>query len=409
MKISNKHTGKVRSKTGKIILYAILAAMLVCGLGVYFASQIPDKYYIFENKAQDLENALNQDGFRPVTSTVSVSDSGIEVDFKFLGIVPLKSSEVQVVSEQSLMAGGQPFGIKFYTDGVLVVSMTDVETESGKVNPAYNSGIRVKDVLTTVNGTKIKSNEHLTELIKNCGGSEVAIGIKRDKLIFEVKVTPQKDKYGTYKLGCWVRDSTAGIGTITYYDPVNKTFAGLGHGICDSDTGELMTLSYGKAFGADIFSVIKGVAGTPGELRGTFDENNRIGTIYKNCDMGVFGEADGRSIPDGEIYPIAFKQDIREGEAEILCTIDDSGVHSYEIEILHIYTNSVKTTKNMVISITDEALIEKTGGIVQGMSGSPIIQNGKIIGAVTHVMINDPTKGYGIFIENMLNEINSDK
>ena len=404
MKISNKTTGRVRSKTGRILLYAILAAMLVCGLGVYFASQLPDKYYVFENDTENLENTLNQDGFYPVTSTVSVSDEGIEVDFKLLGLVPLKSSEVEVVAEQSLMAGGQPFGIKFYTDGVLVVSMTDFETENGKVNPAYDSGIRVKDVLTTVNGTKIQSNEHLTELIKNCGGKEVTVGVKRDKLIFEVKVTPQKDKNGTYRLGCWVRDSTAGIGTVTYYDMVNKKFAGLGHGICDSDTGELMTLSYGKAFGAEIFSVIKGVEGTPGELRGSFDESIKVGTLYKNCEVGVFGEIEDKFTPDGDIYPIAFKQDIREGEAEILCTTDESGVQSYKIEILHIYTNSVKTTKNMVISITDEELLEKTGGIVQGMSGSPIIQDGKIIGAVTHVMINDPTKGYGIFIENMLNE-----
>lgn len=403
MNNSNKKTRRVRSKTGRIILYAVLAAMLMCGLGVYFTSQLPDKYYVFENDTDDLKNVLAQDGFSPVTSTVSVSDKGFEIDFRLLGIVPLKSSEVEVVAEQSLMAGGQPFGIKFYTDGVLVVSMTDVETENGKINPAYNSGIRVKDVLTTVNGTKIKSNEHLTELVKNCGGEEITVGVKRDKLIFEVKVTPEKDSSGTYRLGCWVRDSTAGIGTVTFYDMVNKTFAGLGHGICDSDTGELMTLSYGKAFGAEIFSVIKGIAGTPGELRGSFDESVKLGTLYKNCEVGVFGEIEGKFTPDGDIYPIAFKQDVREGKAEILCTTDESGVQSYSIEIVHIYTNSVKTTKNMVISITDEALLEKTGGIVQGMSGSPIIQDGKIIGAVTHVMINDPTKGYGIFIENMLN------
>ena len=404
-KTKNK-SKKIHSKTGKIILYTILAAMLLCGLGIYFSSQLPDKYYVFEEDTNNLENILNSEDFYPVTSTVTVTDSGYEIDFKLLGIMPLKRSEVKVVSEQSLMAGGQPFGIKFYTDGVLVVSMTDVETGDKKINPAYNSGIRVKDVLTTINGIKIKSNEHLTSLVKNCEGKEISVGIKRDKLIFEVKVTPVKDSDGTYRLGCWVRDSTAGIGTVTFYDTVNKTFAGLGHGICDSDTGELMSLSYGKALGAEIFSVIKGIAGTPGELRGSFNESEKIGTLYKNCNEGVFGAIDGNNFPDYEIYPIAFKQDIREGEAEILCTTDDSGVQRYGIEIIHIYTNSVKTTKNMVISITDEALLEKTGGIVQGMSGSPIIQDGKIIGAVTHVMINDPTKGYGIFIENMLNEIN---
>jgi len=386
-KTKNK-SKKIHSKTGRIILYTILAAMLLCGLGIYFSSQLPDKYYVFEEDTNDLENILNREDFYPVTSTVTVTDNGYEIDFKLLGIMPLKRSEVKVVSEQSLMVGGQPFGIKFYTDGVMVVSMTDVETVDKKINPAYNSGIRVKDILTTVNGVKIKSNEHLTSLVKSCEGKELSIGIKRDKLIFEVKVTPVKDLNGTFRLGCWVRDSTAGIGTVTFYDTVNKTFAGLGHGICDSDTGELMSLSYGTALSAEIFSVIKGIAGTPGELRGSFNESNKIGTLYKNCNEGVFGIIEGNSIPDGEIYPIAFKQDIHEGAAEILCTTDGNGVQSYGIEIIHIYTNAVKTTKNMVISITDEALLEKTGGIVQGMSGSPIIQDGKIIGAVTHVCVN---------------------
>lgn len=400
----NKNKRKcIKSKTGKILLYAILTAMLLCGLGIYFTSKIPDKYYVFEADTENLDSILSQDSIIPVTSHVYVKDSNYSVNHKLLGILPIKSSKVEVVAEQSLMAGGQPFGIKLYTDGVLVVSMTDVETDNGKINPAHDSGIRVKDIIMTVNGIKITSSEHLTECIKRLGGSEITVGIVRDKLNFEIKTKPVKDKDGIYRLGCWVRDSTAGIGTITFYDTVNGTFAGLGHGICDSDTGELMTLSYGKALNAEIFAVIKGSAGTPGELRGSFDESRKIGTIYKNCEVGVFGVTETKNYPDGEIYPIAFKQDIKEGKAEILCTTDESGVHKYEIEIVHIYTNSVKNTKNMVISITDKALLEKTGGIVQGMSGSPIIQDGKIIGAVTHVMINDPTKGYGIFIENMLN------
>ena len=403
MRNINEKTGRIRSKTGKIVLYAILAAMLLCGLGVYFASTIPNKYYVFESDTENLEEILNQEKFSPVTSTVSVSDGNYSVDFKLWGIMPIKSSSVEVVASQSLMAGGEPFGIKFYTEGVIVVSLTDVETENGKVNPAYNSGIRVKDIITTINGKKIKSNEYLTETVKNCGGKELTLGVKRENLIFEIKTTPVKDSKGIYRLGCWVRDSTAGIGTVTFYDPVNKTFAGLGHGICDSDTGELMPISYGKALEAEIFSVVKGIAGTPGELRGAFNEFSNVGTIVKNCEEGVFGTLKDGYEPKGPLYPVAFKQDIREGSAEILCTTDSNGVQKYEIEILHIYSNSVKTTKNMVISITDEALLEKTGGIVQGMSGSPIIQNGKIIGAVTHVMINDPTKGYRIFIENMLN------
>lgn len=394
---------RVCGKAGLILLYTILAAMLLCGVCVYCSAQIPDKYYVSEDN-RNIDESLNLDGLYPVTSTVTVTDSGYSVDFKLLGIVPLKSAAVEVVKNSELMAGGQAFGIKYYTEGVIVVSMTDADTASGKANPAYNSGIRIKDVLLTVNGEKIRSNEHLSSLVKNCGGKPLLIGVKRDKMYFELSVTPVLDLNGEYRLGCWVRDSTAGIGTITYYDISRNAFAGLGHGICDSDTGELMTLSYGEAMGANIYSVIKGIAGVPGELRGVFDESKNIGILYQNCEEGVFGTLAEGFTPEGKVYPIAFKQSVREGPAEILCTIDESGVGSYSIEIIHVYTNSVKTTKNLVISVTDSRLLEKTGGIVQGMSGSPIIQNGCIIGAVTHVMINDPTKGYGIFIENMLNQ-----
>lgn len=404
----NKNTKQIKLKTGKLFIFSIIIIAVICGLRIYSEYNIPDKYYIFEKDTNNFESMFNSVKFSPVTSTVTIEDDNYSVDFKLLGILPIKKSKIEIVDEKSLMAGGNTFGIKLYTDGVLVISLTDIETDDGKTNPAHESGLKIKDVIMTVDGTKITGSEHLTECVKQCGGKALTLGVKRDKIYFEVKVTPVKDRTGIYRLGCWVRDSTAGIGTITFYDVVNKTFAGLGHGICDSDTGELMTLSYGKALHAEIFSVIKGTSGTPGELRGTFDESKRIGTLYKNCDTGIFGTIETSYNPDGEIYPIAFKQDIHEGNAQILCTIDENGVRSYDIEIVHIYTNATKSSKNMVISVTDENLIEKTGGIVQGMSGSPIIQDGKIIGAVTHVMINDPTKGYGIFIENMLNELGAE-
>ena len=303
-------------------------------------------------------------------------------------------------SDLALIPGGQAFGVKFYTDGVMVVDMTAFETADGMRNPAYEAGIRTKDIIISVNGEKITTNRDISNIVSACNGNTV---VKRNDTTFTVNVLPQKSAaQDSYKVGLWVRDSTAGIGTITYFNPQTGHFAGLGHGISDVDTGVLMPLAVGDVIGANISSVIKGQKGAPGQLEGSFNEFVQYGSLIQNTSQGVFGKTNDKNLLSQQAIPIASNDEVQVGEVTIRCTTNGSEISEYKAMIESINKSSTSQGKNMVIKITDEALLEKTGGIVQGMSGSPIIQNGKLVGAVTHVLINDPTMGYGIFIENML-------
>lgn len=317
----------------------------------------------------------------------------------------LKDNDIPVTRRrfpEKVLVGGIPFGVKYYADGVLVVGMNDVETASGRKNPADAAGIKVKDVILSVNGQSA-DNESFSEAVRSSNGRSLTLQIKRENVYFDIKVQPVQDLSGIYRLGCLVRDSTAGIGTVTYIDPESGTFAGLGHAICDVDTGEIMTLSHATVYGAVIHSVVQGKVGAPGELKGSFDDDVLIGSLYKNCEQGVFGKLDDSFVVGGgKMLEVANTEEIKEGEALICCTLDDCGPQYYRINITKVYSDKTRTSRNMIIKVTDEKLLEKTGGIVQGMSGSPVIQNGKLVGAVTHVMVNDPTRGYGISIENML-------
>ncbi len=301
-----------------------------------------------------------------------------------------------------VLIGGFAFGVKYYAYGVLVVGLSDVQTPAGSRNPAYEAGLRIKDIVVSVNGQTV-SNETFSDMIRSSGGSKVKLHVLRGGEEFDVEVTPVADNEGIFRLGCLVRDSTAGIGSVTYIDPENGRFGALGHGVCDIDTGLLFTLSHATVYGAKIRAVVPGKVGDPGELKGSFNEDIFMGTLYKNCEEGVFGTLDGSySLPQGEPICVAGRDEIREGDALVRCTVDDSGPQYYSIKIVRISAEKDRTTKNMVIQIVDPVLLSKTGGIVQGMSGSPIIQDGKLVGAVTHVMVNDPTKGYAIAIENMM-------
>ncbi len=300
----------------------------------------------------------------------------------------------------SLCPGGCAFGVKFSTKGVLVVGTSAVKTADGKeVNPAETAGIKVKDILLTADGKEIASVKELEGAITASGGKPLALTVDRGGKTKNLTLTPAKTKDG-YKAGMWLRDSTAGIGTVTYVDPETGEFGGLGHGICDVDTGVLMPLDRGSVMKVEIGGVVKGQVGKPGEIRGYF-KPDRCGNVMSNTEWGVFGAF--RETPEGvsEAIPVGSRHDVTEGEAEIICTLGDDGPKHYKIEISKIDRDGTDN-KNFVITVTDKTLKARTGGIVQGMSGSPIIQNGKLIGAVTHVLVNDPAKGYGIFIENML-------
>lgn len=305
-------------------------------------------------------------------------------------------------SERPMLSpGGMPFGVKFYTKGVLIIGLTDIETNDGLASPALDSGLQVGDIITQINGSDVNTAENVADIIKGCNGKALSLTVIRSGAQQVISLNPLRSvQDNEYKSGMWVRDSTAGIGTVTYVDSQNKKFAGLGHGINDGETGELLPLLRGTIVDVVIVDVDKGEAYDPGELRGEFS-NNQIGNLEKNTSQGVFGKISKPYANIAAPIEIAYKDEIKEGKAYILTTIDGSTPSMYEIEISKVYKNS-GDTKNMLLKVTDPVLLEKTGGIVQGMSGSPIIQNGRLAGAVTHVMINDPTKGYGIFIENML-------
>ncbi len=313
--------------------------------------------------------------------------------------VPLKTVRVSVQGRPTLVPGGMAFGAKMFTEGVLVVGFTDLETSTGSYNPAQRAGLRLGDILLTVDGQQVSSNEQLAELIEQSGGSGVLMVYLRDGIRAATVVTPAKDLAGNYRVGMWVRDSTAGIGTVTFYDPQSGIIAGLGHGITDKDSGIIMPVADGEFCSVEVTGVEMAQPGEPGELIGVFT-GQEIAEIMGNCETGIYGRLFSGSV-SGQPLQIAYRQEIHTGAASILCCASGE-VESYSVEIVSINLNSSLSTKNMVVEVTDPELLELTGGIVQGMSGSPIIQDGRLVGAVTHVFVNQPERGYGIFIENML-------
>ena len=321
---------------------------------------------------------------------------------KLFGTVPLKTVSVSRFGNIRLCPGGMPFGAKMFTDGLIVVGFSEVDCESGSKQPAYDAGIRMHDVILKINGEPLASAAHMSEIVSASDGKPMTFTVRRSETELEFTLAPTFSVgEQTYKTGLWVRDNTAGIGTVTYIDPTTGAFAGLGHGICDGETGALLPLSRGMIANVSISGVRRGTSGTPGELKGYFS-SGKIGALLGNTSAGVYGILS--DIPNGvsknTSLPIALKDEIHDGKAQIYCTLDENGIKSYEVTIRKI--KNATDNKCMEVTVTDPALIEITGGIVQGMSGSPIIQDGRLIGAVTHVLISDPTKGYGIFIENML-------
>lgn len=307
---------------------------------------------------------------------------------------------------RSLIPCGNPIGVKIATDGVLVIGLSEFETAGTTENPSAEAKIKQGDIIRSVDGQPIRTMEDLRRSVQNSEGNPIQIGIVRGKKEMQMTVIPKKSNVdNSFYIGAWVRDSTAGIGTMTYYDPTTGEFGALGHPICDADTNSMVAIYRGEVLTASIAAVRQGKSGTPGELRGIFGEP--IGPITGNRQNGIFGTAsDTTHIPNHKPLPVAQIHEIKEGKAEILCSVHETEITAFDIDIEKVSPFPQKITHDMVIRITDADLIRKTGGIVQGMSGSPILQNGKIVGAVTHVFVNDPTRGYGIFIENMLPQEN---
>lgn len=372
------------------------------------------------NIKADREGVLNLNGEKTVTagrdvnfsdpvSLRTIKNGTVKLDMSFFGLLPVKTVKVDIVPSRQVAVCGNTVGVKLKIDGILVIGVSDVEMVNGqKTVPSRDTGIKPGYIITSVNDKRILDVNDLINEIDKSAGTAVKITYRYGSLKGTAYISPAKSAEDRkYHIGLWVRDSTAGIGTLTYYDPSTHSFGALGHGITDIDTGTLMPVESGEILESNILGVKMGKSGTPGELKGIFIEDTRLGTIIKNSEVGIYGKLDDSAITriTGSLYPIGVRADVKEGPASILSNIDGKSIGEFSIDIQKVSRQNLNGSKGMIIKITDRELLNTTGGIVQGMSGSPIIQGGKIVGAVTHVLVNDPTRGYGIFIEAMLKNI----
>lgn len=394
-----------QKKYRKFLWYALVGTLLSLFILVYetMKDHIPDEIFVYADEETDWETFF-QEPLISYDETVEVSQNGsYQIRCKWLGVLPLKTIKVHTVEKQEVLVSGSPVGIYMETKGVLVIDSGEITDREGIRRTPAEHIIQSGDYICEIDGKVLTGKRQLMQLVRENQGEPMELQVIRHQETIKLEMTPVETEDGSYKLGIWVRDNIQGIGTLTYVEP-NGTFGALGHGISDADTGERLEISDGDLYRADILSICKGTAGTPGELRGVINyrEENRIGTICGNSQYGIRGQMEpGKYTESMKKIPTGLKQEIQTGKAEIRCDIGD-GIREYQCEILEIDSNARDTNKCFVLRITDDDLLSRTGGIVQGMSGSPVLQNGKLIGAITHVFVNDPTKGYGIFIENMM-------
>ena len=387
----------------RIFLLSLSLSTVVFALMGYAQTSIPDEISISQSgkisSGAIFTYEISNGKIR--TFSDSADDESYELNVRLFDAIPVKKTKVLLSERKYVTVSGDVFGIKMYTDGVMVVANETILTSNGsQVSPGESAGMKPGDIIKLVNSKKVTSSAELARAISESEGKKAVLTVIRDGKQQQIVIQPVLSKNeGKYKIGLWVRDSTAGIGTMTFFDRENGTFAGLGHAVCDVDTGFEMPISNGDAVKAQIKGCYKGKPGTPGELIGIFD-NGSIGKLYYNGETGIYGVLDSYD-KNATQTPVAVEDEIKRGEAEIICTVDGSGAQKYSVEIERIYKTG-GSVKNMVVRITDEELLSLTGGIVQGMSGTPIIQNGMFVGAITHVFVNDPTRGYAIFAENMV-------
>ena len=398
-------------KSFRIIFVIMLVSIAALGIYDYM---IPESISVFsDTDSAEITGNLTPPfvsaslGSLPEGTGVSYGEnrqpfySSLLADTKVFGIIPLKKVNVNVFKEITLYPGGMPFGVKLYTEGVIIAGIADVDTKGGKLSPAKECGLKVGDVIKMIDGKAVNTVEEVSAAVENSGNKSISLTVLRNGNEQVFVLTPVfSEKDNVYRAGLWLRDSTAGIGTVTFIVPESGAFGGLGHGICDVDTGMLMPIRRGTVVSVSIKGITKGTVGDPGELKGAFTAG-KIGSLIGNTVCGVYGLlSDVPEAPVSSPMKIGLKDEITVGDAEIYCTVGEK-TEKYKAEIVKI-CNKNGEQKNFIIKIVDKRLLDATGGIVQGMSGSPIIQNGKLVGAITHVLVNDPTKGYGIFIENML-------
>ncbi len=393
----------------------IIFSLLILYIYVCNITFLPSSYIIMQGESVNINTilGLNLQEKRDLYTLQTVSNVNqkpineigkIDFNLSLFNLFSVKDISVNVIPKTTVVPIGKAIGMKLYTDGVLVVGMSEID---GK-KPYENSGIKEGDRIIQINQKEIDTTEDLMKVVNTSNGNSLSIKYIRDETTITTSITPIKNENNEYKLGLWVRDAAAGVGTLTFYEPSTNMFGTLGHGILDVDTSELIKIENGELVTTNILSVEKGQKGSPGEIRGTIESGYTIGEISKNTEFGVFGLLNKPSylnISNEKAMDVCLREEIKLGKAQIICELENGKREYYDIEIQKIYTNNNQDNKSMLIKVTDDELIEKTGGIIQGMSGAPIIQNGKFVGAVTHVLVNDPTLGYGVFADIMLKQM----
>lgn len=415
MNVDEKKVQKYR-----VFLYIFLGfaiGMFCWAAYSYYKQSIPDTIRIKAGSSEEINFGIPASGTiltdssqvialnQPVTLVAGQNQDSYEMELKLFGVLPLKNIDIEVIEDTKLTPVGEPIGIYVKTQGALVIDTGEFKSTSGEnVSPSMYK-LQAGDYLTAMDGVAVTGKKQIKEYIEQSGGKDIIFQVSRKDEIIQVKIKPESDEQGTYKMGAWLRDSAQGIGTMTYLDE-NNHFGALGHGINDMDTGELLNLGNGLLYETQIVAIQKGQRGEPGELTGIieYQPDKVTGVITKNTGEGIYGVATETFHCENSLasaLPVSLKHEITTGAAQIYCNIDGTADY-YDIEITKISYQEENKNRQISFRVTDEHLLELTGGIVQGMSGSPIIQDGKIIGAVTHVLVNDPTRGYGIFIEDML-------
>lgn len=349
------------------------------------------------------------------TETVKTSNENTNkknIELKLFGKIHLKDMNVDILEDIEVIPIGKVIGLKLYTNGVLIVGLSEIQGENNNISKPYNEEeIKEGDTIIKINNEYVESIEHLKKIVNSSNGDSLNLTLVRDGIIFTSNIIPVKDKENEYKLGLWVKDAATGVGTISFYEPNSKSFAALGHGITDNDTDSLIDIDSGELVTSRILSITKGEKGIPGEVKGTIVNQPTIGNVEKNTIFGIYGTLNNISYLNIDLnkkYKVATRNEIKEGNAKLICSLENNKAQEeYDIIIENIYLNNNSDNKSMLIRVTDEKLIEKTGGIIRGLSGAPIIQNNKFIGVVTNVLVSDPTVGYAIFGDLMIKNLNN--
>ena len=387
-----------------VILFFI--CVVIFGVIIWGNAALPSGVVTYDGNSEPLAKVFTYTGKSTSLAVDKQTATPRRENLKLFGIIPVKEVTVTEKAEQKVMVSGEVFGIKLYTDGVIVVGIQEVQTDSGKKSPSGSAGIEVSDIIVAIDGENVYTSDQVQSILGANNGGSFEVKIKRGERYRDYTVTPVYcEREGCYKAGMWVRDSTAGIGTITFYNKQSGIFAALGHQINDIDTKEIMPMLDGEAVKATVSKIEKSTRGTTGSLECDFT-NQTLGKLLSNTDCGIYG-AYAEISECAKEYPVAAIQEVKKGKATLISTVEKGQPKKYEIEITHIGFNENNREKNMIVKVTDKDLIDKTGGIVQGMSGSPIIQNGKLVGALTHVIVGNPQKGYAVFAQTMAEESNN--